>query len=250
MVHETTKENRPVLLLPCMAVALACGAALLLATAGLGSRFGWWHFLTGFTLLRYGAYGGMIAALLAVAGVIVSGRSRQPAGVLVAATALIIGITATAIPVSWRLRAQGVPPIHDISTDTVNPPPFVAIIPLRRDAPNTAEYGGPLLAAEQKKGYPDLHTEVLDLPATSAFDKAMATAKSMGWQLVAADPALGRIEASERTFWFGFTDDIVVRIVAAGDRSLVDVRSVSRVGKSDAGTNARRIREYLKRLRN
>jgi hypothetical protein len=139
--------------------------------------------------------------------------------------------------------------IHDITTDTANPPQFAAILPLRKDAPNPADYGGPAVAELQKKGYPDLRTEILNLPTNAAFERALATARALGWRIVAAIPEQGRIEATDTTFWFGFTDDIVIRITAAGERSLVDVRSVSRVGKSDVGTNAKRIREYLKRLR-
>jgi hypothetical protein len=167
----------------------------------------------------------------------------------VAALAVLIGLAAAAVPVSWRMTARKLPVIHDISTDTVNPPQFVAILPLRKDAPNPAVYGGPEVAEQQKLAYPDLRTEVLDVPSAPAYDRALSTARAMGWRIVAAEPALGRIEATDTTFWFGFKDDIVIRIVPAGDRAMVDIRSVSRVGKSDVGTNARRIREFLKRLR-
>jgi len=154
-----------------------------------------------------------------------------------------------AVPVSWRLQAKRLPAIHDITTDTLHPPEFAAILPLRKDAPNPATYGGPDVAEAQKKAYADLRTEVLDLPFEQAFARSLAAARAAGWQIVAAEPAAGRIEAIDTTFWFGFSDDIVIRIVAAGDRTLLDIRSVSRVGKSDVGTNARRIRDYLKRVR-
>ena len=71
----------------------------------------------------------------------------------------------------------------------------------------------------------------------------------MGWDLVASDPASGRIEATDTTFWFGFKDDIVIRVAAAPGGSRVDIRSLSRVGVSDVGTNAARIRKYLTALR-
>ena len=66
--------------------------------------------------------------------------------------------------------------------------------------------------------------------------------------LVAAEAADGRIEATDTTFWFGFKDDVVVRVQPADNGSRIDVRSESRVGKSDVGTNARRIRAYLAKL--
>ena len=71
----------------------------------------------------------------------------------------------------------------------------------------------------------------------------------MGWEVVAADPAAGRIEAVATTFWFGFKDDIVVRVAPAGAGSLIDARSKSRVGVGDLGTNAQRLRAYLERLK-
>lgn len=237
------------LLLPGLALGLACASGLLLMLAGIGSRFGWWHFRFGFSLLGYGAYGGIGAALLGIWGLILAGRKRQTAGISLAVVALAGGLAVAAVPVSFRLKARQLPVIHDITTDTLHPPQFVAILALRRDAPNPADYGGPEVAEQQKRAYPDLRTEVLDLPAERAFDRALAAARSAGWRIVVAEPAEGRIEAIDTTFWFGFSDDIVIRITAAGERSLLDIRSVSRVGKSDVGTNARRIRSYLTRLR-
>ena len=70
----------------------------------------------------------------------------------------------------------------------------------------------------------------------------------MGWEIVESDPERGRIEATDTTPWFGFQDDIVVRVRPEGVGSRVDVRSVSRVGRSDGGTNARRIEDYLEKL--
>ncbi len=235
--------------LPALAVGVACAAALLATVAGLGSRFGVWQFRTGFTLLGYAVYGGTGAVLLGIAGGIMAARRRRGAGVVLALLAMAGGLAVAAVPVSWRLHARQVPAIHDITTDTVNPPQFVALLPLRRDAPNPAVYGGPAVAGEQKRAYPDLRTEVLDLPADRAFERALAAARAMGWRIVSADPAANRIEASDTTFWFGFVDDVVIRVAPAGERTLLDIRSVSRVGKSDVGTNATRIRSYLHRLR-
>jgi len=249
MSREEQPKDRKSLFLPMFAVVLAFAAAQLLVIAGLGSRLGWWHFRTGFEMLKYGAYGGIVAALLSVWCQIRAIRTRHTAGIALSAMALIGGLTVAAIPASWRMRAKQLPMIHDITTDTANPPQFTAILPLRKDAPNPADYGGPAVAELQKKAYPDLATEILNLPANQAFERALATARDMGWRIVASDPDQGRIEASDTTFWFGFTDDIVIRTTSAGERTLVDVRSVSRVGKSDVGTNAKRIREYLKRLR-
>lgn len=247
--EKSVKRWQASMPVPWLALGIASAAVLLAMLAGVGSRFGWWHFRTGFTLLGYGAYGGFGAALLGIFGGILAGRRRQVAGVLLAAAAVVCGLAVAAVPVSWRLQARQLPAIHDITTDTVHPPEFAAILPLRREAPNPAVYGGSEVAEQQRRAYADIRTEVLDAPYARAFDRALAAVRDSGWRIVAAEPAQGRIEATDTTFWFGFTDDIVIRLVGAGERTLLDIRSVSRVGKSDVGTNARRIRSYLKRLR-
>jgi len=236
------------LLLPIAAVVLAVGAAILLAAAGIGTRLGLWHFRTGFNLLRYGAYCGGAALLVAAVAALYSFRARRYLGLFLALLAAVGGAASFAVPLGWKFTAQRLPRIHDITTDITNPPAFVTMLPLRKDAPNPAGYGGPEIAALQRSGYPDIKTVVLELPLSAAYEAALSAARAMGWQIVAAVPGEGRIEATDTTFWFGFKDDIVIRIVAAGNRSLLDIRSVSRVGVSDVGTNARRIRAFVKKL--
>jgi hypothetical protein len=235
-------------LLPFIALGVALIAAISLAAAGLGARLDFWHFRTGFAILKYGAYGGLLGAVLALAAAIVAFRGKHLPGFVLSLVALALGITVVALPFSWKSTAQKLPRIHDITTDIVNPPRFVAILPLRAKTSNPAEYGGPEIGAKQREAYPDVKTLVLNVTNDQAFALALDAARRLGWQVVAAVPAEGRIEATDTTFWFGFTDDIVVRITPAGNRSLVDVRSVSRVGISDVGTNARRIRGFLKKL--
>ncbi len=129
-----------------------------------------------------------------------------------------------------------------------NPPAFVAILPLRANAPNAAEYGGEEIAAQQRAAYPDVVPLHLASTPAAVFTRALDAARTMGWDLVNADSSEGRIEAVATTRWFGFQDDVVVRLTPDGSRTRIDVRSVSRVGRSDVGANARRIRRYLKRL--
>lgn len=151
---------------------------------------------------------------------------------------------------AWNLQrtAHQVPRIHDITTDTENPPQFVALLAVRQKAPNGAAYGGAKIAQAQKAAYPDITPAQLDTPPAQAFERALDVARNMGWEIIAADKVQGRIEATATTFWFRFKDDVVIRIVAAGNGSRLDVRSMSRVGRSDLGTNARRIRAFLKQL--
>lgn len=231
-----------------MSFVAAALAALLLLLAGPGVRFGLWSFRTGFDLLRWGAYLGMAAAVVALVQLAVPRWRGGRPWLLVVAVSL--GALAFGVPWYWRRLASRVPPIHDISTDIADPPVFVAVLPLRADAPNPSAYGGPEIAAQQERAYPDIRSLVL--PATApgaAFARVRDAAKESGWVIVAADSADGRVEATATTGWFGFKDDVVVRIRPEGQGSRVDVRSVSRVGGSDVGTNARRIRAYLARLR-
>ena len=215
----------------------------------MGSRLGWWHFRTGFSMLRWAADGGLLAAAVSIAGLILSRRPFSRLRLIFSFSGLVIGLLVVGILWSWWRTAQTVPPIHDITTDTENPPAFVSILPLRKDAPNPADYGGQEVAAQQKAAYPDLAPAVIPLPSSQAFEQALRTARDMGWTIVNSNPGEGRIEATDTTFWFGFKDDIVIRITAAGQESRVDVRSVSRVGRSDVGTNAKRIRRFLEKLK-
>jgi uncharacterized protein (DUF1499 family) len=226
---------------------LALAGVLLLLGSGLGVRAGLWTFQTGFVLLRWSAYVGLAAAALCLVALAVPRLRRRAVRSLLAV--LVASLAVAYVPWQQQQRARSVPPIHDITTDTDNPPAFVAVLPLRAKAPNSAAYGGREIAEQQRKAYPDIQPLNLGVPPSVAFSRALDIAEAMGWKIVASDPASGRIEAVATTLWFGFSDDVVVRIASAGDGSRIDVRSVSRVGRSDVGTNAHRIREYLAKLR-
>jgi uncharacterized protein (DUF1499 family) len=143
-----------------------------------------------------------------------------------------------------------VPPIHDITTDPDNPPAFVAVAPLREaGGPDRVAYEGAKVAEQQRRAYPDIVPLTLALQPGAAFSRALETAQRMGWTIVATDGADGRIEASDRSRWFGFTDDIVIRITPSGSGSRIDLRSSARLGRSDFGVNAARIKTYLAALR-
>jgi uncharacterized protein (DUF1499 family) len=229
-----------------LAPLLSGVALLLLLAAGPGTRLGLWNFRTGFVLLRWSAYLGLAGAGLGLLALLwrAPGSRRWPA-----AAAIVLGAFAALVPYRWMQRAKQVPPIHDITTDTERPPEFEAVLPLRAGAPNPADYGGAEIAAQQREAYPDIAPLRLQQPRHEAFRRALNAAREMGWELVSADSTAGRIEATATTRWFGFKDDVVVRVTPQEGGSRVDVRSVSRVGKSDVGANAERIREYLERLR-
>lgn len=226
---------------------LAALAAVAAVLAGWGSREGWWHFRVGFSLLKWAAYGAAAAAVLSAIGVGATRRGRAR-GRAAAWFGLAASLVVAGVPAAWVWTARGVPAIHDISTDTENPPAFSAVVPLRKGAPNPVEYGGPTVAEQQRAAYPDVQPVLLNVSPVLAFDRALEMARDMGWEIVDANPGQGRIEATDTTFWFGFKDDVVVRVVPAEGGSRVDVRSLSRVGRSDVGANAKRIRAFLTRL--
>ena len=230
--------------------SLALLAALALAISGPGHRFGLWDWRTGITILKWAAYGGIGAASVSLLGAVLARPGGGRRGFVFALLGVVIGLAAAAIPWQMRQTARSVPPIHDITTDSENPPRFKAALPLRAGAPNPAVYGGADIAIQQLRAYPDIVPAILDLSPAQAFERALATARDMGWTVVEADKAAGRIEATDRTLWFGFVDDVVIRVTpAAASGSRVDVRSLSRVGRSDLGTNAKRIRAFLARLK-
>jgi uncharacterized protein (DUF1499 family) len=209
-----------------VALVLACIAAGLLVLSGPGVRFGLWPFTAG--ILALGA-AGLTGVLAAVAAMIGLGRSRsRQAGIIGLVLALLAGVIAASVPAAALLRAGSVPPIHDISTDP--------------------KELGKEVAELQRQAYPDIQPLRLPVAPNIAFERAKGAVEEMGWQIIAENPSAGRIEAEATTFWFGFKDDVVIRVAADGTGSRIDVRSKSRVGRSDLGTNARRIRAYFQRL--
>lgn len=230
-----------------LAFALAAASAVAAMLAGFGSRFDLWPFTTGFVILRWSVYAAIAAALISIVAVVLA--RRAPRGRSWAVAGLLVSAVIIAVPLSWLYSAVRVPPIHDITTDTLDPPQFKAVLPLREGAANGTRYGGPGVAEQQHKAYPDIQPLIVHQRPLPVFQQALKTARQLGWEVVAADSKLGRIEAVDTTFWFGFKDDVVVRVRSVDGGSRVDVRSLSRVGRSDVGTNAARVRHYLSSLR-
>ncbi|HEX9391208.1 MAG TPA: DUF1499 domain-containing protein [Usitatibacteraceae bacterium] len=223
-------------------------AVISLTLSGMGVRQGWWTYRFGFQILEWSAYGGLTAAVLAIAAVLTPALRFK--ALISLAVAMIIGVFTCYMPWQMKQQAQALPKIHDISTDLDNPPLFSKILPLRAAAPNPASYGGPEVAAAQKSGYPDIHPRDVALTPAETFARALAVSKAMDWEIVDADGGKGVIEATATTRWFGFKDDVVIRITPMATGSRVDMRSVSRVGRSDVGANAARIRAFFAALPN
>lgn len=236
---------------PLLAVSLAVIGVALLGAAPLGWRAGWWHFrFSLLTLLPWAAYFG-IAAVAVSALALLLGRSRvQGRGIVLAIIAFVAGGLVAYVPWHYDQIRQTVPPIHDITTDPDDPPAFTAVVPARdAEGGNPVAYEGAKITEQQRHAYPDIAPLILALPPDRAFSRALDAAQARGWTIVAADPVVGRIEASDTSRWMGFTDDIVVRITPSGSGSRIDMRSSSRLGRSDFGVNAARVRAYLAALR-
>ncbi len=245
------------------AVALAIALA-----ASWGTRLGWWDVGFGLTMLNPCGAAGLVGFVAGLIWLVRSLARNTSDGWRYGA----VGFTGAAIIAGVLLNAAiqtfVAPPIHDISTDIEHAPAFQALLPLRQGAPNKADYDGPDMvvyqgkrmstALAQKKAYPDIkpyaglfdmHDRPNSTPMQVLFWRGFETAKQMGWNVVAFDPAQGRVEAMDTSFWFGLTDDIVIRVRPAGRLGArLDIRSKSRVGVSDRGKNAARIRDYFKAL--
>ena len=233
----------------CLGLVLSVISLLSLGVSGPGYRWGCWGYKTGISLVKYAGFISLAAVVVSLVGLALwhwEVVSQEWAHALIG---LVIGGCVLGVTLKWKYTLDSLPYIHDITTDTETPPLFVAILPLRADAENPAEYGGPELARQQKDAYPDLQPGSVSSPPDAAFPRALQAARDMGWKIVDSDPQSLRIEATDTTCWFGFTDDVVVRLTPSPKGSRIDVRSVSRVGKSDLGTNARRIHAYLARVK-
>ncbi|MEL7310115.1 MAG: DUF1499 domain-containing protein [Pseudomonadota bacterium] len=222
-------------------------AVLILLIAGPGHRFG--LIPTKFAvLMSLGALIlGAVALLCAILALVLPTMRRRTA--MLAGCVLISGAL-TATLVSWVIKGASVPQIHDITTDVGNPPQFDILAGARAGAANPDAYPGEAFAKQQLEAYPDIQPLVVPgNDAARVLDAAEAAAVAQGWQAVVRQDGSQQIEATDVTFWYGYKDDIIIRVSQGNAGVIVDVRSKSRVGQSDLGTNAQRIRDYLATLK-
>jgi hypothetical protein len=229
---------RAMLWLRPLAIAAALVALAMLALSGPLVRFDIWSYRSGLTVFRWSVYVAAAAAVLAVLALALPAPRAR--GVALPLIALVIGLASLYPPLAFLQRARAVPPINDITTDTENPPRYMTA---------TRAYPGAEFARQQRSAYPDIIPRMLPMAPREAFTRALAAAEAMGWEVVGRDSAAGTLEAVDSTKWFGFKDDIAIRITPTDAGSRLDVRSKSRVGRSDLGTNAQRIRAYLQQLK-
>src|SRR5437762_5046271 len=194
----------------CLPFAVLCAIAAIMS--GIGYRSGWWSLRVGFGIIQWAAYVAVVVTALAVAAVFVSRRNDRRRGLAPAVIALLVGVATFGLPGFMLIKSKQVPPIHDITTDTTDPPRFIAVLPLRANARNSTDYGGASIAAQQHQAYPEVAPFYSALPPDKAFARAIDVARAMGWDIVGTAPSDGRIEATDTTLLFGFKDYIVIRV--------------------------------------
>lgn len=229
--------------------------------AALGAKFGLFDWTVGFVdmTVTWGAQRLLPAgAAFAFLGLLLAVFVTPRRGILAALVALAIPAAGFGYVLYVRNAAAEIPPIHDISTDFVDPPAFSdAVVSARAAVPqsngldltNKHTGDGRAFTDLQREAYPEIAPAPTGLEPARAFDIALALAREQDWRIGRVDAEAGVIEATAESFWFGFIDDIVVRVRPDGTGARVDMRSVSRVGRSDLGANAARMRPYLEELR-
>jgi len=219
----------------CLALAYVAAIVFLVFAAPRGIV----GYRTAFDTLRMLAWAGLAGSAISIAVLLAAGRFgiSRPAA---AAAALLF-----AVPVAVMAANEATPPpgdlINDVTTDLEDPPEFAAVIPLRPPGSNPIEYGGAAVAAAQRVAHPEVAPIFTALEPEAAFQKAFETAESLGWNIVSGDMQAGIIEAVDTTRFFRFKDDVVIRIRPNDGGARVDLRSRSRIGRSDLGKNAKRI---------
>ena len=240
------------------AIALGLGAVAVAAIAAIGSGQGAWHFRHGFTVLRYAFFAAIAGVLLGLVGLALARRGRKTSLMLANLAATVVALGFVLYVGNLVRTARAVPGIHDAATNLDDLPQFSALKVREDNLEGVPDEGRPELAAMlpearwkaiHREAYGDLRTMQLAGAVPDAIRKAERLAKARGWKIAKVDTAAGMLEATATSTFFRFKDDVVVRArPAPGGDSLVDMRSISRVGGSDVGMNAKRVRAFLKDL--
>ncbi len=191
----------------------------------------------------------VFAILLALIALITVWRHGVE-GLGAATAAILIGLAMLGYPAYLAVKAYRLPAISDVTTDPIDPPRFETIGRLRSREANPVAYAGLYSAELQKAAYPDVVSLETTSNAKAAYEAAMTVIKKRRWNVVnEREPQPGRrdgyIEAVARTPVMGFRDDVAVRVRAVGQGARIDVRSASRYGRHDFGTNAARVKALL-----
>lgn len=231
-------------------VGLIC--ILMAALMMFGSAMGLWEPIVGFSASRsYNNILGYIATTIGCIALIFSLVSKHVKSIVKSLIAVSFGLIILAPTLINMIKEPvGYPPIHDITTDTQTPPLFTYLTDDRPGAKNTLVYGGEEIAQQQINAFPTIKPILSALSPEKAFDKAITIADTMGWQVVSKKPESYIFEATARTAFFNFADDVVIRVMPEENGSRIDMRSVSRIGRGDRGMNAQRIKQFTYKFMN
>lgn len=224
-----------------------------LVVGAASHRFGLLDIHTGLKLLGVIWLGAGAALILGLVGLTAIWRfGREGVGQAVAGT--VLSALILAVPAYYTVLMLVTPRLLDVSTDLFARPAFAVLAQDRPPAATPLSDPGDEAARLQLAAYPELRPLRVNAGPEDAFDAALATAQQMGWEIVASTPppdggSPGRFEAVARTLLMGFPDDVVVRVLPEAGGSRIDIRSVSRFGIRDFGTNASRIESYLHAVR-
>ena len=211
--------------------------------AVVGYRLEWWRHIKAFSIFGWATYMAIIAITFLIVSLYINHNSRQKKVWILDILGILLALPILIGTALFNYAATVYPPINDISTDTKNPPSYW-------NMPNPMEYPQEKFAIKQHKAYPDLVPLVLSQTPKKVFDKALKIVNKNGWKLVSKDREEEQIEAVASSLFFGFKDEVVIRIQKTKNGTLVDIRSRSRIGKIDRGANAKRIRGFIKALKN
>lgn len=217
---------------------LALALLFVLPLSVLTVRSGAWQ--QGLLLYALGCAGAAILLLTCLL-LLVLPRFRDQRGAILSRA--LLTIPGTLLILVLFGSGGDVPPIHDITTDTADPPVFTAA-PERRGRDSNSLAIKPDVIEAQVEAYPHITTLVSADGLEQTFARSLQVARELGWEVYREDLNAGYIEAVETTAIMGFKDDIVIRIRTNAEGTIVDLRSVSRVGRSDLGANAARIQRF------
>lgn len=236
-----------------MAIAATPLSLLVLLTAilaALGSRLEFWGFVTGFSILKWSVWIATFAAVLALLAMALA----KPVGAKVLSLRYAVppAIAMVLIFLPWIhiQEFKKYPTIADATSSFTAPPQFVALVPIReKSADNPLAYRSAEAAALQVTYFPELQGITASQTKAELVHAVKEVLLTMGMEIIDVSAADGRVEATDTTFWFGFKDDVVVRVSEQADGlMLIDARSASRVGKQDGGVNAKRLQRFFKNL--
>lgn len=216
---------------------LALTLLVILPLSILTIRSGAWQ--QGLMLYALACLGSTMVLILFILALLLPRFAPWRGGIVKRALAAVPG---TALLLSLTMGGDA-PRIHDITTDTQDPPLFVAAPQQRGEGSNPLDIN-PEVIAVQQQAYPDIGTLRSPLSIDEAFDQALEAAQSLGWEIYHQDRNTGVIEAADTTAIMAFTDDVVIRVRGDAQSAIIDLRSVSRVGVGDIGANAKRIRAF------